>query len=552
MTTTSPHVTDLDDRALLDAAKRLATDERRATASLLRAIMEIDRRRLYLGEGCASMFAYCTQVLHLSEGGAYNRIEAARAAREYPVILELFEQSAVTLTAFRLLAPHLTPENHVAVLASARHQSKRHIEELVASLRPKPDAPVVVRRLPAGRTATAVSGVSAPSDGRDDAAAALPSAPESRRDVARQTPLSPARIAPLAPERYRIQLTVSRETHDKFRRAQALLRHAVPSGDAAEIFDRALRLLIESLERGALPRPRDRAHRDRPPSARAMSRPLCAEGCGGATADVARSLDQKGAVARPRFSSSITLSRTPSGVLPSSKTSSSAVARTTPTRRTCFSVPMSYGRSGPAGNTRSGTSGWRAIFHPPRLWSGLPLTQMPPRARMVQPELKHLHEHVLQLRPQGPKKGGGPQLFLPSVDQRYTHQPGSTVEPSKARSPFTTVSSLAGMRARGYRCIGLSRSQLVFTWTENAQGRLACIDSVSEGGPGSIASHRLNFKISGPSAGTCRALEDGMRTFCLPQFLEDLRACRPSFPTIHEMPWRHPGRFAGGTNEKHS
>ena len=54
--------------------------------------MEIDRRRLYLGEGCASMFAYCTQVLHLSEGGAYNRIEAARAAREYPVILELFEQ----------------------------------------------------------------------------------------------------------------------------------------------------------------------------------------------------------------------------------------------------------------------------------------------------------------------------------------------------------------------------------------------------------------------------------------------------------------------------
>ena len=54
---------------------------------------------------------------------------------------------------------------------------------------------------------------------------------------------------PLAPERYRIQLTVSRETHDKFRRAQALLRHAVPSGDAAEIFDRAITLLVESAER---------------------------------------------------------------------------------------------------------------------------------------------------------------------------------------------------------------------------------------------------------------------------------------------------------------
>ena len=95
----------LDDRPLLDAAKQLAAEERRASATLLRALLEIDSRRLYLGEGCASMFVYCTRVLHLSEGGAYNRIEAARAARTYPVILELFEQSAVTLTAIRLRIP---------------------------------------------------------------------------------------------------------------------------------------------------------------------------------------------------------------------------------------------------------------------------------------------------------------------------------------------------------------------------------------------------------------------------------------------------------------
>ena len=77
------------------------------------------------------MFVYCTRVLHLSEGGAYNRIEAARAARSWPVILELLEQSAITLTAIRLLAPHLTAENHCAVLASARDKSKREVEALV-------------------------------------------------------------------------------------------------------------------------------------------------------------------------------------------------------------------------------------------------------------------------------------------------------------------------------------------------------------------------------------------------------------------------------------
>ena len=161
MTTNATVIGALDDRTLLDAATRLATEERRATAALLRVLMELDRRRLYLGEGCASMFSYCTQVLHLAEGAAYNRIEAARAARSYPVILELFEQSAITLTAVRLLAPHLTAENHAAVLSAATHKSKRQVEELVSSLRPQPDAPVVVRRLPASPVVPVASLVSA-------------------------------------------------------------------------------------------------------------------------------------------------------------------------------------------------------------------------------------------------------------------------------------------------------------------------------------------------------------------------------------------------------
>ena len=87
------------------------------------------------------MFSHCTRVLHLAEGAAYNRIEAAQAARRYPVILDLLEQSVITLTAVRLLAPHLTTENHVAALGSARHKSKAEIEELVAALKPKRTRP---------------------------------------------------------------------------------------------------------------------------------------------------------------------------------------------------------------------------------------------------------------------------------------------------------------------------------------------------------------------------------------------------------------------------
>ena len=74
----------LSDDQLLAETKRLVANERVATAALLKSLMEIDARRLYLREGCSSLFTYCTQVLHLAEGAAYNRIEAARAARRFP------------------------------------------------------------------------------------------------------------------------------------------------------------------------------------------------------------------------------------------------------------------------------------------------------------------------------------------------------------------------------------------------------------------------------------------------------------------------------------
>jgi hypothetical protein len=59
-------------------------------------------------------------------------------------------------------------------------------------------------------------------------------------------------VAPLAPERYKIQITVSRETFEKLRRAQDLLRHTIPNGDPAAIVDRALDALLTDLNRTRL------------------------------------------------------------------------------------------------------------------------------------------------------------------------------------------------------------------------------------------------------------------------------------------------------------
>src|SRR5262245_37743481 len=97
----------LTDDQLIDEATRLAQHERAATADLLRCLIEVDTRRLFLRAGYASLFAFCTQVLHLAEGAAYNRIEAARAARRFPILLERIADGSLTLTSARLLAPHL-------------------------------------------------------------------------------------------------------------------------------------------------------------------------------------------------------------------------------------------------------------------------------------------------------------------------------------------------------------------------------------------------------------------------------------------------------------
>src|SRR5262245_6347330 len=125
MTSTNQSFAHLSDDELLATVKRLATSERQATAAIVRSLMELDERRLYLGEGYSSLFTYCTQALHLAEGAAYNRIEAARAARRFPSILTALEDGSATLTTVRLVAPHVTAANHQNVLALARHKGKR-------------------------------------------------------------------------------------------------------------------------------------------------------------------------------------------------------------------------------------------------------------------------------------------------------------------------------------------------------------------------------------------------------------------------------------------
>lgn len=244
---------DLSDEALAAETKRVAGVERRSMAELLRLLMEVERRGLHLTLGYSSMFVYCVRALHLSEQAAYSRITATRAARRFPILIELLAEGALTLSSVGLLAPHLTDETLEPLLEAARGKSTRDVERLIAALHPQPDIRASVRALPQREVAAPLIEAS------EKSAAAMPASTPPALPAPSGSACARPTVAPLAPTRYLLRLTIGRETHDKLERVRSLLRHAVPDGDLATIVDRALTLLLADAERikhAAAKRPR--------------------------------------------------------------------------------------------------------------------------------------------------------------------------------------------------------------------------------------------------------------------------------------------------------
>jgi hypothetical protein len=206
----------LSDQELVAHVSRLAGAERDATASLIAHLAELHARRLHERAGFASLFTFCVGALGMAEHEAYDRMTAARVVRRYPAVLGMIASGHATLTAIRLLAPHLTQGNHRELFAAAAGLGKRQIQELMAARFPETDVQAAVRE--------------------------LPSAPGF-------TPTPPPLVRPLSPGRYLVTFTASGDTRAKLELAQDLLRHAIPSGDPAQIFSRALDVLVEELVR---------------------------------------------------------------------------------------------------------------------------------------------------------------------------------------------------------------------------------------------------------------------------------------------------------------
>jgi hypothetical protein len=232
-------LTHLSDEFLRRELSDAAANEKQATAELLAHIAEFDFRKLYLPVAYPSMLAYCVGDLGLSEEAAKKRIRVARAGREIPEVFEVLASGRVHLSGLVVLVKHLSPGNASELLAAATHKSREEIERLVAERFPKLDVPAQVTSI------TAV--VAAGHDGQRS-----PGNVDRHEMTAQGSPGNPdahARIAPLSSQAFAVQFTRGREADERFRYAQDLLGHHVASKDIAEVYDLAMKALIEKLER---------------------------------------------------------------------------------------------------------------------------------------------------------------------------------------------------------------------------------------------------------------------------------------------------------------
>ena len=235
----------LSNDALLRALNDLVAQDRSTTADLLAHIAEVDSRKLYLPAGYPSMYAYCQGELKLSEEMASKRIRVARLARHFPLIFSMVADGRLSLSAVVVLSTALTAENAEDLLIAASHMTRAQLEVLLANRSPRLE-------LSSGLTALQGAGPRETHNGSPS-----PGRVTLRKPGPSEVPPQP--IQAVSPERFTLQVTIDKTTHDLLLYAQDLMSHSMNPHDLSGVLQRVLRLGVQQLEKrkfAATDRPR--------------------------------------------------------------------------------------------------------------------------------------------------------------------------------------------------------------------------------------------------------------------------------------------------------
>ena len=238
----------LGNSELLAGLSELAQQSNVLTAQLLAHLVELEERKLHLQLGFSSLFAYCVEVLRMSEGAAGRRVTAARLCRRFPEVFERVASGDLHLCALCALAPHLNPENANELFDVCQGKTRRQVEELLAVRFPRADVREQIRRLPV----RAQPGAAAPQTLPAAQLVSPPPAPQVSvisqnsvpNPVSNPVPTPAAarvgdarrrarELEPLSRDRFGVHFTADAELRELLERARALASHRLPNGDLA-------------------------------------------------------------------------------------------------------------------------------------------------------------------------------------------------------------------------------------------------------------------------------------------------------------------------------
>ena len=219
--------TSLSDEELVSQIASLCLAGKRLDARVVAHLIEVEDRALDKRSACSSMWAFCIERLGMSESETRARLNAAKLVRRFPSVLGRLERGDVHLSALRQLAPYLNDENVDTLLDAAKGKTRPQLEELIARLFPRENAPTI--EIPVAANVAAPSATATPS----------PTPPLARA----------ARIEPLSASGVLVRMTMSAEGYADLKRAKELLGHSIPDGDTVKIIERALRTLVEDLDK---------------------------------------------------------------------------------------------------------------------------------------------------------------------------------------------------------------------------------------------------------------------------------------------------------------
>jgi hypothetical protein len=127
----------LSDRDLLTRLEKTRGTERAAQHRMVLYLAEVERRKLYLPRGYASLFEFCTEYLKYSRSSAGRRISAARCIARFPRMAALFRRGECDLTILSAIAGIVTKENSAEIAAWLKGRSLREVEAFVARRHPE-------------------------------------------------------------------------------------------------------------------------------------------------------------------------------------------------------------------------------------------------------------------------------------------------------------------------------------------------------------------------------------------------------------------------------